>query len=169
MRQLFILSVIMLSSCGFQLRGSVSLPPELAEMYVVTAGPETDILFDLRAALRDRGVRVTEAASMKLVIRNESNAKRVLSVDSQGHATEYGLSYKVRFRLQATDGTVWLPDELISIQRDLRFDTSAVLATSGEETLLEEEMRRDAVTQILHRLQYVKPPAQDAMNKVKEK
>lgn len=138
-------------------------------MSVDASGPETDIVFELREALRDRGVRVTEAAPLKLVLRSESNSKQVLSVDSQGHVTEYGLNYKVRIRLQADDGAVWLSDELISVQRDLRFDTSAVLATSSDETLLEEEMRRDAVIQILNRLQYAKPPVQDTMDKDMEK
>jgi LPS-assembly lipoprotein len=169
MRALIVFLIAMLSSCGFHLRGSVSLPPALSEMAVMAAGPETDIVFELREALRDRGVRVTETAPLKLVLRNESNSKRVLSVDSQGRATEYGLSYKVRIRLQADDGTVWLSDDLISVQRDLRFDSSAVLATSGGEALLEEEMRRDAIIRILNRLQHAIPPDQETRNKVEEK
>ena len=53
-----------------------------------------------------------------------------------------------------------MADELITVQRDLRFDTSAVLATSGEEELLQDEMRREAVQRILRLLRYAKPPEQ---------
>ena len=144
MRQLLILALLFLTGCGFHLRGSVELPPDLSEINVVDAGGASLIAPDLRDALRNRGVRVIEQANMALSVRNESYSKRVLSVDSSGRATEYGLSYKVRFRLQAADGSVWLADEFITIQRDLRFDASAVLATSSEEALLQEEMRREA-------------------------
>ena len=162
MRQLLILTLLLLTGCGFQLRGSVELPPELTEISVVDAGGASLITPDLRDALLNRGVSVIDKANMALRVRGESYSKRVLSVDSSGRATEYGLSYKVRFRLQDADGGVWLPDEFISIQRDLRFDATAVLATSGQETVLQEEMRREAVIQILRRLQYAKKPSREA-------
>ncbi|WP_455197948.1 LPS-assembly lipoprotein LptE [Kaarinaea lacus] len=162
MRQLLILLLLLLTGCGFHLRGSVELPPEMKEINVVDAGGETLIAPDLRDALRDRAVQVVDSAGMTLRVRSESYSRRVLSVDSSGRALEYGLTYKVRVRLQAADGAVWVADELITIQRDLRFDPTAVLASSGEEALLQDEMRREAVQRILRLLSYAKPPEQKA-------
>lgn len=143
------------------------LPTELAEIKVVDEGGASIIVPDLRDALIDSGVKVSDQASMTLRVRGESYSKRVLSVDSSGRATEYGLSYKVRFKLQESEGATWIPDEQLTLQRDLRFDALAVLATSGEEGLLQEEMRRDAVNQILRRLQSVKTPVPE--DTIKEK
>lgn len=134
-------------------------------MRVVDAGDASDIIYDLRSSLQDRGVKLSETAAMTLRIRGESYSKRVLSVDSLGRATEYGLYYKVRFGLLTKKGAVWIPDELISIQRDLRFESTAVLATSSEETLLQDEMRQDAVMQILRRLEYARAPVKDAVTR----
>lgn len=159
MRSLLTLILLLsLTACGFHLRGSVQLPPELGELTLVDAKPATDVAPELRRALQGQGVRLMEAAPLRLQLAAEHYGKRVLSVDAAGRAQEYGLSYMVRFSLLAADGVAWLPEETVTLTRDLRFDAAAVLATGNEEAQLKGEMRRDAVLQILRRLQYAKPP-----------
>ncbi len=162
MRQLFILTLLLLTRCGFHLRGTVQLPDTLSTMAVVDAVPATDIAPDLRRALKSQGIRVTDTALLHLVLRSESFFKRVLSVDSEGRAQEYGLSYAVRFGLRDEEGLVWLPEESITLSRDLRFDATAVLGTSSEEAQLKDEMRRDVVLRILRRLQHARKPVEQA-------
>ena len=163
MRTPYILVLVLLTSCGFHLRGVADMPPEFAEMRVVDAGDASDIIYDLSQALQERGINVTDTAAMTMRIRGESFSKRVLSVDSSGQATEYELIYKVWFGLLGTEGRVWVPDELVSIQRDLQFDAQAVLGSSSEESLLQDEMRRDAIQQIIRRLEFTKEPIKDSM------
>ena len=151
--------VFSLTACGFHLRGSVQLPDALTEMAVRDAAPATDIAPELRRALRGEGVRLSETASLVLQIRGEQYGKRVLSVDAAGRAQEYGLSYSVKFALHGEAGTFWLEEQLVTETRDLRFDANAVLGTASEEGQLKDEMRRDAVLQILRRLQRAKAPA----------
>lgn len=167
MRRLFtlplLLSLLLLAACGFHLRGSVQLPPELAVISVVDAKPATDIAPTLRRSLTSAGVEVSDAASMVLQLTAERYGKRVLSVDSSGRAQEYGLSYSVRFLLKKVDAeggkaAIWLAEESVSLTRDLRFDATAVLGAEGEENQLNAEMRRDAVLQILRRLQKARLP-----------
>ena len=168
MRLLFILLLLLsLTACGFHLRGAVQLPLELTEIAVVDAVPATDIAPELSRALNDAGVRVSDAAPMALQIKAEQYGKRVLSVDSAGRAQEYSLSYTVRFVLKAGDakgenGAVWLAEQAVSLARDLRFDASAVLGAENEQTQLNAEMRRDAVLQVMQRLQHAKPPVTTA-------
>ncbi len=151
-----------LTACGFHLRSAVSLPPELAEIALHDASPASDIFPELRRALRNKKIRLSETAPLVLQIKAERYGKQVRSVDSAGRAQEYGLSYTVRFLLkreamQGENGAVWLAEQTITQTRDLRFDATAVLGTASEETRLKVEMRRDAVSQILRRLQYAKP------------
>lgn len=166
MRLLFTLLLLLaLTACGFHLRGSVQLPPELATMSVLDARPATDIAPALRKALKSAGTQLSDAAPMVLQINAEQYGKRVLSVDSTGRAQEYGLSYMVRFLLKGMGGaereheSVWLAEQAVTQTRDLRFDAAAVLGTEGEERQLQAEMRSDAVMQILRQLQAVRPPA----------
>jgi LPS-assembly lipoprotein len=159
MRQLLIPILLLLTACGFHLRGSVQLPPELSTMAVVDTRPVTDIAPELRRGLKNTGVTVSASAPMVLQLKSEQYGKRVLSVDSAGRAQEYGLSYTVRFLLIGTEGAVWLPEATVTQTRDLRFDPAVVLGTASEETQLKAEMRQDAVLQILRRLQAARPPA----------
>ena len=156
MRYLILIALIFTSSCGFQLRGSVTLPPALSEIAVKDG--TTDIAPDLRYALENAGVRVSNSAAMVLVVKAEKYDKRVLSVDSLGRALEYGLSYRVIFSLQGENGVLWISDASITQSRDLRFEATAVLGTASEEAQLKTEMRRDAISQILRQLQYAKEP-----------
>ena len=165
MRQLSTLLLLLtLTACGFHLRGSVELPPELAAINVQDAKPTTDIAPSLRSALKSSGIQVSDSAPMLLQLKAEQYGKRVLSVDSSGRAQEYGLSYTVRFLLKGVGAegekdAMWLAEQTVTQTRDLRFDANAVLGTASEEAQLKAEMRRDAVSKILRRLQQAKPPA----------
>jgi LPS-assembly lipoprotein len=160
MRHLLIFMLLLLTGCGFHLRGAVQLPTGLSEIAVKDAN--TDIAPDLRRAIRSAGILVTDSASMVLQLRTEKYDKRVLSVDTLGRAQEYGLSYTVRFSLkdegEGKSGTTWIAEVPVTQTRDLRFDANAVLGSGNEETELNIEMRRDAVSQILRQLQYAKEP-----------
>ena len=161
MRNLFIFTLLLLAGCGFHLRGSAELPPALSEIAVKDGA--TDIAPDLRYALENAGVRVSDSAAMVLQIRAEQYDKRVLSVDSVGRAREYDLSYTVRFLLKeegiaGDKGVVWISEVPVTQARELRFDAAAVLGTAREEAQLKTEMRHDAILQILRQLQYAKEP-----------
>jgi LPS-assembly lipoprotein len=156
MRHLLLFTLLLLTSCGFHLRGAVELPSALSEIAV--KGINTDIAPDLRRAMKNAGVRVIDSAKMVLQLRAEKYHKRVLSVDTLGRAQEYGLSYTVKFSLKNEKGAMWIPEELVTQTRDLRFDATAVLGSANEEAQLNTEMRRDAVFQILRQLQYAKEP-----------
>jgi len=165
MRHLLIFTLLLLTSCGFHLRGSVALPPALSEIAVT--GETTDIAPELRFELENAGVRVIDSATMLLQLRAEQYGKKVLSVDTLGRAQEYGLSYAVRFSLkdmnEEKNGVVWISDSSVTQTRDLRFDATAVLGTANEQTQLNAEMRHDAVLQILRQLQYAKEPVSKPM------
>lgn len=160
MRQLMVVTLLFLSGCGFHLRGTAQLPPALSEISVIDAVPATDIAPELRGALKNVGVLISESAPMLLTLRAEKYNKRVLSADSVGRAQEYGLHYSVHFSLQDKKGVMWISDSPITQSRDLRFDAAAVLGTANEESLLKTEMRRDAILQILRQLRYSKSPSE---------
>jgi LPS-assembly lipoprotein len=159
------LLVLQLAACGFHLRGAVTLPPSFTDMAVVDGVPPTDIAGELRTALKRQGVRlVADASQAKAVLKihDETFGKRVSAVGREGKAQEYRLTYGVSFSLRGPDGEWWLSREQVTVQRDLRFDETAGLGASQEETQLREEMVREAATQILRRLQHAKPPEKAA-------
>lgn len=168
----FVLLAVQLTACGFHLRGSVDLPIELTDMALLDGEPATDIAGDLHQALRERGVRVSDdvkQAKALLQVHGESFKKRVSAVGVDGKAKEYRLSYGVTFSLKGADGEWWLSQDSVTVQRDMPFDATAVLAMSQEEGQLRGEMRREAVTHILRRLQYARTPEKQAPEPAEKK
>lgn len=154
------LSLLLLSACGFHLRGSMPMP--MSEIAVRDAVPSTDIFPELSRALLDVGIQLSDTAPLVLQLQGETTGKRVLSVTAAGKAREYGLRYVLHFSLRHEDGSVWLADEAVEASRDLRFDESAVLSMASEEARLRAEMRREAIEQLIRILQHAQPPARDS-------
>ena len=147
-------AVVTAGGCGYQLRGSVSLPPDLGAIHVV--GPR-----DLSAAviqlLDGAGVQVEPAdGSAGTVVRlgNERFDRRVLSVNPEtGKESEFELAYQVTFEVTGAEGEVLVPRETVSLLRDYVFDIDGVLGKSREQSVLRDEMRRDAATRIVRRIE----------------
>ncbi len=150
---------LLLSGCGFQLRGasSVTLAPELQLLRVTMGGTGfPPLLVEVRNALLALGhVRLTEdvsAAVPVLQLHGENSQNQVLAIDSSGRISAYLLNYRVDFSLAGADGKPLLPRQPVKLQREFTFDRLNVIATEKQSEFLQNEMRRDAAQQILRRL-----------------
>jgi LPS-assembly lipoprotein len=144
-----------LGACGFHLRGAVSLPPVM-ERTLITGTDNSPLYYELESALLAAGAQVVddeEAATATLAIHSERSGRRVLSVDSQGRASEYELSLRLVFSLVAQGGRVIADRQELQLLRDYSFDPDNVLGSGGQEALLQTELRRYAARQILRRVQ----------------
>lgn len=110
-----------------------------------------DLKRELSQTLTTAGVDLINDAELVLVIHNESQGRRVLSVGSSGKVSEYDLQYELLFSLR-NGGQMLISNERISQQRDYQFDDASVLAKGEEEKRLFEFMRRMAVQKLLRRL-----------------
>ncbi len=155
-RLLGVALLILLSACGFQLRGSATLPYE--SLYVENAGPEMGV--ELARAIRTTATRVAENpedAQAVLQILAQQREKQILTLSGAGRVSEYRLIYRVSFRVRGRNGEELLPQQQIELRRELTYDASRALAKEGEEALLYRDMQSDAVQQILRRLSASRP------------
>jgi LPS-assembly lipoprotein len=156
LRLLLVVATMMLSGCGFHLRGSVQLP--FSSLYIQVANT-SEFGHDLKRALRASDVRLTDKpqeAAATLAILSELRDRQILSLGGQGRVREYQLRYRVAY--QVTDpkkGVITPPTEIV-LKRDISFNDSEVLAKESEEALLYRDMQLDAVQQLLRRLQATK-------------
>jgi len=147
-------ALIAVAGCGYQLRGQALSAGRLGTVFVQTGGSQigTELLY----YLEDAGVSsATDVASADTVISmsNEVFDRRVLTVDpNTGRPREYELQFLVTYSARSRDGASLISGETLSLTRDYVFDDTAVIGASREEGVLLEEMRRDAVLQILSRL-----------------
>lgn len=154
-------STVMLSACGFKLRGSI-LGANLPFKSIYLAVPETSTLgIELRRYIRGSGeLEIKDNpkdAEAILDITNEIREKVILSLNSQGRVREYVLYYRVTIRVRDNKNVELLSPTQIILKRDISYNENQVLAKETEEAMLYRDMQTDLVQQILRRMAAIKP------------
>ena len=147
------LTIAAVGGCGYQLRGAVTLPPDLAAIHV--DGPPV-VSSALVLLLEGGGISVAPGpatANSVLKLNGERFDRRVLSVDSDtGKEREFELVYQVAFHVTGANGEELLAKQTVTVLRDYIFDPNAVLGKDREQSVLHAEMRRDAAARIVRRI-----------------
>ena len=148
------LSFLTAAGCGYQLRGTISLPSEFDDVYVT--GP-SDVSIALTREFESGDIRVqSNRDSAKAVVRlgNEQFDQRVLSVNpTTGKESEFELSYQITFEVIDGSGETLMPSQTVSLLRDYVFDPGAALGKSREQSVIRAEMHREAAERIVRRIQ----------------
>ncbi|HHO69691.1 MAG TPA: hypothetical protein ENK12_11725 [Gammaproteobacteria bacterium] len=152
---LTMLAAALLSACGFQLRGTVTLPPVLAVTYIEAEAPYAGIAAALRRELQSAGARITDdrkEATAVIHILSHRARQRVLSVGSSGRASEYELFEEVRFELLDPAGQVRVAPQSLRMARDFVFDETQLLGKVEEANDIRRQMRASLARQIITRI-----------------
>jgi LPS-assembly lipoprotein len=146
--------LLLLSACGFQLRGTVVLPPVLQATQL--EGDRFSLLVsELGRVLQNAGARLVDSrsqASAVLKVLDETSSQRVLSVGVAGRAAEYELHHRVDYQLEDAHGQVLVEKQTLDTRRSFQFDENDVLGKANEEESLREEMQRDLALRIVQQL-----------------
>jgi len=163
-RRLFcalLVSTVVLSACGFKLRGSVlgeTLP--FKSMYMNFPG-NSPLAIELRRNIVGSGeLKLTdkpEDAEAILDVTNETREKVIQSLNSQGRVRQFGLYYRVTIRVTNQEKAELLSPTTITLKRDITYNEDIILAKEAEENMLYKDMQSDLVQQILRRIAAIKP------------
>ena len=152
---------LLLAACGFHLRGQGGFTFPFQTLFIMSPNANAPFIIDLKRAVQLYDVKLvdsSEKAQLTLHIVSETMSKQILSLSDAGRVREYQLNYRVSLRAYDIKLDEWVPADEIVLQRYLSYDNTQVLAKEMEETLLYQDMRNDAVQQILRRLSLAKPP-----------
>lgn len=147
--------ITLVSGCGFHLRGAVELPPSFDKTYIDAAGVDRKMVRSLSQSLRASGVQVVsdrEEAGAGLALRQQY-ARRPLSMDDNADVREFELVYQVYFQVRSATGETLLREQQVQLYRDYTYDKNDILGKSEEEENIREDMMRDAVQQVMRRLE----------------
>lgn len=153
-RYFLVLPVLLLTACGFQMRGAASVPPEMARTYVATDDQRSLFYRRLRASLRGAGVNVVESeaeATATFSILSDIPGQRVLSVSARNVPREFEVFYTVYYTVQTETATILEPRSQ-TLTRDYTWDETQVLGKEKEEELLREAIVDDLVRIVLIQL-----------------
>ena len=153
-----LLLCLLLSACGFQLRGTADLPFDTLYMPGATGGIALDLKRNIQSGTRTTVVDDPKKAQAVLDFTQETREKVVLSLAATGRVREYQLRYRVGFRVHDGKGGEFLPVSTVQLTRDVSFNDSEVLAKETEELLLYRDMQFDMVQQVMQRIARSQPP-----------
>ncbi|MCG6942482.1 MAG: LPS assembly lipoprotein LptE [Thiohalocapsa sp.] len=152
-----LLSLLLLSvglvGCGYQLRGSVNVPPGLSPVFVRGGGL---VGRSVETRLAGSGVQSTtdpRDAGLVIDILSQDRDSRVVAVDSGGKALAYMLTYRVKFAATDRQGQFVIKPQVLSLDRT--FDDNpnvSVLGEQEESDIIYSDMADDAADQVLLRL-----------------
>lgn len=161
---LILIALLLLSACGFQLRGQVS-PLPFKSMYVTAPDGHT-IGMEMERMLRNSSTTKLAAnpaeAEVTLDIVSAVNDRAILSLSGGGRVRDFNLIYRVIYRVLDKRGIEIIPNTEISLTRILPFLDAQTLAKESEEHLLVKEMQSDALQQIIWRLSAYKAPPESS-------
>jgi LPS-assembly lipoprotein len=146
-----LLASLLLSSCGFQLRGQLPLAKYPA--IHLQGDRHSQLLTELSMQLSRNNVQLSEQSSNdipQIKLDRDSLQRRTLSLFPNGQVAEYELIYTVNYQLQ-------LPNQepvpyQIELYRDYQDDPNRALAKARELDLLLAELRGQAVARIIRQL-----------------
>ncbi|MDE1183299.1 LPS assembly lipoprotein LptE [Paraburkholderia sp.] len=144
-------SAMMLSACGFQLRGQQDYA---FKRLAISGAP---------AAFAARLTRIVQGGSDTVIVNSAANADAVLNVaevrgtstltlNSLGVVEEYALNYTLIYSLIGKNGVQLIPQSSIALNRAMTYSDQYSQAKSAEADILYADMQNDAVDQLTRRL-----------------
>lgn len=141
------LLVLMLSACGFQVRGIGNFPSGMAAVYVDTANRHSPFYSELTTRIRSSELELKkERGDADTVIRilNDETGRRPLTVSARNVPREFEVFYLVNYSVAIKDEEV-LSEQRLVLTRNYTYDETEVLGKAREEELLRRALATDLV------------------------
>ena len=148
-------SVLMLSACGFQLRGQQDYA--FKRLYVSGGSPAAVARLTRMVQGGSDTVVVTSVANADATLQiTEGRGISTLTLNTLGVVEEYAMNLSMNYTLVGKDGTVLIPTSTIALNRAMTYSDQFSQAKSAEADLLFADMENDAIDQLTRRLSLVR-------------
>ncbi|BAP43286.1 LPS assembly lipoprotein LptE [Pseudomonas sp. 21LCFQ02] len=153
---------VVLSACGFQLRGTGTNQLSITELDVSARNAYGETVTQLNRLLTAGGVKVYTGAPYKLVLVNEAETQRTASYSGSGRSAENQLTSTLNYEIRGIQDRFLLADK-ISVDRIYVHDGNNLTGSDQEAAQIRQEMRHDLVQRMLARLQQLTPQRLDQL------
>jgi len=145
------------AGCGYHLRGAVDLPEGAKTVYLEGLDRGQPFSREFIELLSFAGGQVTdqrnEAGSVLHVFRTVQE-RRQLSLSRAGQANAFNLLYRLEYEVTTPKGEVLMPRQEMEISREYFNDQRFPLGQGEQESLMREEMEREAAQTLVRRVRY---------------
>lgn len=157
MKKLYIplMLALLLSACGFHLRGMIDVPNWLNNVAIISKGNDTELVTLLRLRLESYKINVNldpALAKYWLIIDYVEFDQHVVGIGASTNPRQYQMILKIGFKLQDHLGIDIKPNKMVQVTRQFTSNNDRILGSNDEQSILISEMRQEAVNQIITRL-----------------
>ena len=158
---------LLLSACGFQLRGTGDTSFALQEIDLQARNSYGETAKQLEELLKDNGVRVYPGARYTLDLVREQSRRRTASYTTSARSAEYELSSVLDYEFRGPQNTVLLQDS-VEVRKVYVHDSSNLIGSDQEAGQLRDEMRRELLQQLSMRIRGITPAQLDELQQAAE-
>lgn len=155
MRLFTLFLCLLLTSCGFSLRGPVHLAEHIQVIAISPDDPYRPLQRTVRETLAYSGVEITDEfseAQAILKLQPEQVLRSTYAIDTSGDVAQELLTYSLTFELVDKHGEILMPTQTIKTDRILYIHENQLLSVNREQRTLTNDMRQEAVLQLIRRL-----------------
>jgi LPS-assembly lipoprotein len=145
--------LITLAGCGFKLRTSSSLPPQLQTLYLQADSPYEALATKFKKELTGSGVNLAEntnAALTTLHLTTSNFAYNDTSVGPSTQARVYHLVLSTTIQIIATKGQNILGPRYVETARDLTLPPNEIFESSTQVEVTKQSMRQELLVKIFN-------------------
>jgi LPS-assembly lipoprotein len=153
---------VLLSACGFQLRGTGTTELAIRELDLSARNAYGETLTQLRQALQSSGVKVYSGAPYKLVLTDEQESQRILSYAGAGGTGEYQVNTVLNYDIRGAHDLPLMSDKL-EVQKIYLHDGNNLMGSDQEANTARVETRRELVQRMMLRLAQLTPTQLEQM------
>lgn len=150
-----LMSALLLSSCGFKLRGMTDMPSWFNNVAIVVQNGHTDLASLLKEQLKAYNIRICTdlaTADYLLIIEQDNLQQKITSVSASTTPRQYQLLYTVTYSLVKRNAKPVISSRVVAVTRQLTVNNNRILGSDSEESMIIRAMHQDAVMQIISRL-----------------
>lgn len=153
---------VLLSACGFQLRGTGTTELTIKELDLSARNAYGETVTQLRQVLEASGVKVVSGAPYKLYLSDEQESQRILSYAGAGRTGEYQVNTVLSYDIRG-DKNLLLKSDQLEVQKVFIHDGNNLVGSDQEANDARNETRRELVQRMMLRLQQLTPAQLDAL------
>lgn len=146
---------LILTGCGFHLRGASGIPEAIQPLALKCAPPVPDrVCRAVKDQLTLGKVNLVSASEAATVLRlsNFRQERRANAVTARAAAAEYTLRHSIDLEVISADQTPLIATERVNTTETYRYDETNVLAKQREEEALQQDLAQRLAQQVLFRL-----------------
>ena len=145
---------MLVSGCGFQLRGTKADSTLGMPVYLKVEGVAAESRRDLRALLSSTGLKFVEPSQARfmLVVGHEKLNKWPIANSFTLNSSDYEFVLELKFRLESISTDDVLVDDVVTASALFESDRSNLLASRREEAIVLSETRIQAVQRLVERI-----------------